>query len=65
MLIDLRNGIAADRYSQVKAMITPPLRWTTQVCEPLCKVLGHNICGIMQSMYELGVEAGFWKTEEP
>lgn len=35
-----------------------------QINEALCKVLCHNICCIIQSMYELGVEAAFCaKTE--
>ena len=42
-----------------------PLRlrpvWTTaMVDEALCKVLCHNICCLIQSVYELGVEASFW-----
>ena len=28
--------------------------------EALCKVLAHNLCVVIQSMYELGVEATFW-----
>ena len=27
--------------------------------EVLCKVLCHNICCVIQSMYELGIEAHF------
>lgn len=29
--------------------------WTAQVNETLCKVICHNICVIIQSMYELGI----------
>ncbi len=29
--------------------------------EVLCKVLCHNICVVIQSMYELGVEPMFWR----
>jgi hypothetical protein len=25
-----------------------------------CKVLCHNICVVIQSMYELGIEPAFW-----
>jgi hypothetical protein len=32
---------------------------TAQVNEVLCKVLCHNICCVIQSMYELGIEPGF------
>jgi transposase len=31
-----------------------------QVNEVLCKVLCHNICVVIQSMYELGIEPVFW-----
>ena len=32
---------------------------TAQVNEVLCKVLCHNICVLIQSFYELGIEADF------
>ena len=40
---------------------------TAMVNEALCKVLCHNVCCLIQSMYELGVEATFWneKIENP
>lgn len=31
----------------------------TQANELLCKVLAHNLCCVIQSIYELGVEANF------
>ena len=31
-----------------------------QVNEVLCKVLCHNICVLIQSIYELGIEPTFW-----
>ena len=31
-----------------------------QVNEVLCKILCHNICVLIQSMYELGLEPNFW-----
>jgi hypothetical protein len=34
-----------------------------QVNEVLCKVLCHNICVLIQSIYELGLEPTFWTTE--
>lgn len=33
---------------------------TGQVNEVLCKVLAHNVCCLIQSIYELGVEPTFW-----
>lgn len=33
---------------------------TAQVNEVLCKVLCHNICVLIQSIYELGIEPSFW-----
>jgi hypothetical protein len=35
-----------------------------QVNEGLCKVLCHNICVVIQSMYELGIEPVFWTDEK-
>ena len=37
---------------------------TAQVNEVLCKVLCHNICVLIQSIYELGLEPTFWQTFE-
>jgi transposase len=34
---------------------------TAQVNEALCKVLCHNICCLIQSMYELNLKPKFWK----
>jgi hypothetical protein len=31
-----------------------------QVNEVLCKVLAHNLCCVIQSIYELGVEPTLW-----
>lgn len=33
---------------------------TAQVNEALCKVLCHNICCLIQSVFELGIEPTFW-----
>ena len=38
---------------------------TAQVNEVLAKVLCHNICVLIQSFYELGIEADFAATTEP
>jgi hypothetical protein len=34
--------------------------YRAQVNEVLCKVLAHDLCCLVQSMYELGVEPEFW-----
>jgi len=38
-----------------------------QVNEVLCKILCHNICVLIQSVVELGIETTFWTsdTKEP
>jgi transposase len=36
------------------------MKEVAQVNEVLCKVLCHNICVVIQSMYELGIEPVFW-----
>jgi myo-inositol catabolism protein IolC len=35
--------------------------------EVLCKIVCHNICVLIQEMYELGIEPAFWtvKPSEP
>src|SRR2546423_3395588 len=37
---------------------------TAQINEALCKVLCHNLCCLIQSMYELGIEPTFWADDE-
>ena len=34
---------------------------TAQINEALCKVLCHNICCLIQSMFELGLKPKFWQ----
>jgi transposase len=49
-------------FSAIKAKFGDAVRGktnTSQVNEVLCKVLAHNICVLIQSMQELGIEAGF------
>ena len=50
-------------FSMIKAKFGGSLRSKTyqaQVNEALCKVLCHNLCCVIQSMYELGIEPNFW-----
>lgn len=49
--------------SMIKARFGERLRSKTeraQMNEVLAKVLCHNICVVIQSMYELGIEPNFW-----
>jgi transposase len=51
-------------FSMIKAKFGERLRSKTekaQINELLCKVLCHNICCVIQSIYELGIEADFYK----
>lgn len=50
-------------FSAMKAKFRDHVRSktpTAMVNEVLCKVLCHNICVLIQEMYELGVEPEFW-----
>jgi len=50
-------------FSMIKAKFGSSVRAktpTAQVNEVLCKVLCHNICVLIQSMYKLGIEPTFW-----
>jgi transposase len=50
-------------FSMIKAKFGTSVRAktpTAQVNEVLCKVLCHNICVLIQSIYELGLEPTFW-----
>jgi transposase len=49
-------------FSMIKAKFGDGLRSrtkTAQINEALCKVLAHNLCCVIQSMYELGVKPDF------
>lgn len=53
-------------FSMMKAKSGDHLRSktdTTMVNEALCKVLCHNVCCVIQSIYELGISATFWGQE--
>jgi len=50
-------------FSMIKAKFGDRLRsktTTAQINEALCKVLAHNLCCVIQSIYELGIEPTFW-----
>ncbi len=51
-------------FSMIKSKFGDALRSKTeraQINEALCKVLCHNICCLIQSMYELNLRPKFWK----
>lgn len=51
-------------FSMIKAKFGDSLRSkteTAQINEALCKVLAHNICCLIQSMYELNIKPEFWR----
>jgi len=50
-------------FSMIKAKFGDSLRSksdTAMANEALCKVLCHNLCCLIQSMYELGIKTQFW-----
>jgi len=53
-------------FSMVKMKFGTNVRAKTpvaQINEVLCKILCHNICVLIQSIYELGLEPIFWTNE--
>jgi transposase len=51
-------------FSMIKAKFRDHVRSKTDVAmsnEVLCKILCHNICCLIQAMYELGIEPTFWE----
>jgi hypothetical protein len=51
-------------FHMIKAKFGNDLRSKTeraQINESLCKILCHNICCLIQSMYELNLKPKFWK----
>ena len=60
----LKRSNVETTFSMIKGKFGEWLRskiQTAQINEALCKVLCHNICCIIQSMYELGLKPKFWK----
>jgi transposase len=51
-------------FSMIKAKFGDSLRSktkTAQINEALCKILAHNVCCLIQSMYELNINPEFWQ----
>jgi len=54
-------------FSMIKAKFRDHVRSKTDVAmrnEALCKILCHNICVLIQEMYELGIEPTFWAKDK-
>lgn len=65
-----KRSNAETTYSMIKMKFGAMVRAKTpiaQVNEVLCKILCHNICVLIQSIYELGLTPIFWTsdTKEP
>lgn len=57
-----RRSLVESTFNMVKAKFSGAIRSKTdvaQINELLCKVLCHNICVVIQSMYELGIQPEF------
>src|SRR5687767_15896948 len=55
-------------FSMIKAKFRDHVRSRTDVAmvnEVLCKILCHNICVVIQSQIELGIEPIFWPDDQP
>ncbi len=53
-------------FSMIKAKFGDGLRSrtkTAQINEALCKILCHNLCCVIQSMFELNIKPEFWAPE--
>ena len=51
-------------FSMIKAKFGASVRSklpAAQTNEVLCKILCHNLCCLIQSSYELGIDAEFWE----
>ena len=63
----LRSNVEST-FSMIKAKFGERLRSkteTAQTNEMLLKVLCHNICCVIRSMHELGLEPTFWANDDP
>jgi transposase len=61
-----RRSNAESTFSMVKAKFRDNVRSRTDEAmrnEVLCKLLAHNVCCVIQSQAELGIEADFWESK--
>lgn len=59
-----RRSNVETTFHMIKAKFGSRIRSKTEIAqmnEVLCKILCHNLCVLVQSAYELGIEATFWK----
>jgi hypothetical protein len=59
-----RRSNVETTFHMIKAKFGSRIRSKTPVAqtnEVLCKILCHNLCVLVQSAYELGIEATFWQ----
>lgn len=58
-----RRSNVETTFGMIKGKFSKRLRSksaTGQINEVLCKILCHNVCCLIQSIYKLGVEPTFW-----
>jgi transposase len=63
-----KRSNAESTVNMVKAKFRDHVRSKCDVAmknEVLCKFLCHNLCCVIQSQCELGIEATFWENEQP
>jgi Transposase DDE domain/SWIM zinc finger len=61
-----RRSNVESTFSMIKAKFGERVRSKTQTGqtnEVLCKILCHNICCLIHSVYELGIELTFWEED--
>lgn len=61
-----KRSNAESTFHMIKAKFGERVRSKTeraQIDEVLCKVLCHNICVVIQSIYELEIEPAFWRED--
>lgn len=61
-----RRSNVETTFHMIKAKFGSRIRskaYTAQVNEVLCKILCHNLCVLVQSIYELGIETTFWRQQ--
>lgn len=59
-----RRSNVETTFHMIKSKFSSRIRSKTPIAqtnEVLCKVLCHNLCVLVQSVYELGIEATFWQ----